>query len=107
MVGQSNVVHDLGVQLPEPGELGGPDSDRVPLKQETNAPLAAEHRQDLADHLVHPGNRPQRLQSGAVGGVLPADMPAISGKVFRGRGAGSVVMAGSAVGDAGPYGSAG
>src|SRR3990172_7739570 len=49
---------DFGVLLPEPGELGRPDANRVPLKQETNATLAAQHRQDLADQLVHAGNRP-------------------------------------------------
>ena len=64
---------DLGVQVPEPGELARPDPDGVALEQEPDAALAAEQREHLADHLVHPGHRPKRLERRPVGGVLPGD----------------------------------
>jgi hypothetical protein len=63
----------LVVQVPELGKLGGPDSHRVALKEQPHAPLAAQQRQGLANHLVDTGNGAQGLKGGAIGRVLPGD----------------------------------
>jgi hypothetical protein len=61
------------VQVPQAGELVWPHTDRVTEEQEPDAALAAQHREDAADDVVHAGHGAQRLQGGAVGGMLPRD----------------------------------
>ena len=63
---------DFDVQGPDLGELRGPHAHRVALKQEPDAPLAAQECDHLAHHVVEARHRPERLQSGPVGRVLPA-----------------------------------
>ena len=72
-VGQSKVVTDLGVEVPELGELRRPDPDGVALEQQPDAALAAQQGERLPDDLVHAGDGPQGLQRGAIGRVLPGD----------------------------------
>ena len=85
-MGQSKVVRDLGVQVPEPGELGRPDPNRVALEQQADAPLPAQHGQDLRITSSTPGMA-RRVCRAARSAGCSHEAAAISGKRLRGRGA--------------------
>ena len=67
-----------------------PNEDGIAEEQIAN-PLFAEYTRDPANHFIKAGERSQRIQGGAVSGVLPADRGNLSerrgGHVGRGRGA--------------------
>src|SRR5207253_80881 len=58
------------LELVQARELGRADAHRVRLKNQPHARLTDE-AVDLFHHFVEPGHGAQRLQCGAVGGVLP------------------------------------
>src|SRR2546426_404036 len=60
----------IGVESVHSRELRRPNADRVGLEQQPDAAFAQE-ADDLLYDLVEPGHGAQRLQRGAVGGVLP------------------------------------
>src|SRR3989454_6115148 len=60
----------VGVELVQARELGRADAHRVRLKNQPHARLTDE-AVDLFHHFVEPGHGAQRLERGAVGGVLP------------------------------------
>jgi hypothetical protein len=59
------------VEVTELGELGGTNPDCIALEQESDAPLAAEHRQHLPDQLIDSGDGSEGLQRRPVGWMLP------------------------------------
>ena len=101
-MGQSKVVTTSLCRCQSLGNCAGPIADGVALEQEPDAPLAAEQGERLPDHLVHAGDRPQRLEGGAVGRVLPGNGGDL-GEGRRGRGAGRRCSWPTRVGDAVPY----
>ena len=69
------------------GNWFDPGPYRVALEEEPDPALAAQDGDDLPDHIVEAGHRAQRLERGAIGGMLPGDRGDLRERDFEsGRG---------------------